>query len=121
MVDAGVFIEENGFAVDSILETLDWELQANSTLQARHKHLPVVTFRLLNTHALTAGIINEHNKNIDDIKLNFSQTFPLFTGDARLVIPGGAARQCFVRVLSKRDIDGPITILGLFPEVVIPE
>ena len=122
---AGVFVDGERKPVRSELETMDLELGAGQgTLQARHKQVPVVTLRLMKTVTLRAGIV--HYDNQDDPLLDYLR-FPgmlspgpaeqPFSGDVRMEIPGGVARQCRIRL--ENDLDAPVGLLALFPEVCV--
>jgi hypothetical protein len=113
----------SGTPVVSTLECLDLEIPAGNTMQGRYKHIAAVMFRLMETRGIKAGIINE-NTGPGGGKLDVIQ-FPdrpspgyrsqRWTGDARMVIPGGTARKARIKVVN--DTAAPVTILGVFPEV----
>lgn len=114
------------FPVRSALETLDLEQNAGGTLQGRHKHVPVITLRLLQTAALRAGIVNENNEAAPQMDglifpgaLSPGPKWPPFSGDVRMQIPGGVGRTCRIRI--ENDEPGPVCVLGIFPEVVIDD
>jgi hypothetical protein len=110
-------------AVVSTLECLDLEIPAGNTLQGRYKHIPAVTFRLMETRGIKAGFLNE-NTDDDGERLDTIQ-FPdrespgyrsqRMTGDVRMIVPGGTARQARLKIVN--DIAAPVTILGVFPEL----
>jgi hypothetical protein len=122
-VDPGTFKDAGTEPVVSELECLEWEAQANNTLQGRHKQVPAVTFRLWKTDGFKAGVLTEGNQ-AEDLAVMPGNASPgpapggFYSGDVRLVLPGGAARQCRLKVL--HDSAGPMTLLGMFPEVSIP-
>ena len=119
---AGTFKDGGEHPVVSTLECLDLELPVNGTLQGRHKHVPAVTLRLYKTEGLRAGVMNENNERLDELQFPGALSpgpATAYTGDVRLVIPGGMARGARIRVVN--DTPSPVTILGLFPEVEIHE
>ena len=105
----------------SVLECLDWEQSANGTLQGRHKQVPALTLRLFRTVTLKGGIVTENGAELDVLQFPDADSpgpaNRLYTGDVRLVAPGGVGRTCRVRL--DDDEPYPVTILGIFPEVVI--
>ena len=109
------FTDANGSAVNSVLECLEWEAGAGGTLQGRHKHIPAMTLRLMETRRLKGGIITENNSGLDDLPLDGS----LYSGDVRMLPPGGTGRTCRVRLENSEA--GPVTVLGIYPEVCVPE
>jgi hypothetical protein len=121
--EIGCFLDAGGYIVESKFESLEWELPANGTLQGRHKFIPVVTLRLLKTLGFQAGIVTENNEALDELQFP-DASYPgsaltPFTGDVRLVARGGSGRKCIVKIFN--DKLRPITLLGMFPEVVIPD
>lgn len=108
----GVFRDAGRYPVLSVLETLEWENQAQGTLQGRHRHIPVATLRLYETGALRAGIVTENSDYLDDVPLS-----GIYSGDIRMVVPGGNGRLCRLRL--EASSDAPITVLGVFPEVIV--
>lgn len=113
--DSGSFLDAGSVTIVSVLECLDWEANVGGTLQGRHKHIPAMTLRLLETKALKGGIITENNSELDPLPLDGS----LFSGDVRMLPPGGTARTCRVRLENSEA--GPVTVLGIYPEVCVPE
>ena len=115
------FKDAGAYTVHSVLECLDWEQSANGTLQGRHKQVPTLTLRLFRTVTLRGGIVTENGAELDVLQFpNADSPGPadrLYTGDVRLVAPGGVGRTCRVRL--ENDEPYPVTILGIFPEVVI--
>lgn len=115
--DAGLY------PVVSVLECLEWEQQVNGTMQGRHRHVPAVTFRIYRTVGLKAGVVNESNVRMDELQfpdaLSPGPSPMPYTGDVRMVIPGGMARGARIRV--ENDRPAPVTLLGVFPEVEIHE
>ncbi len=115
------FKDAGAYPVHSVLECLDWEQSANGTLQGRHKQVPTLTLRLFRTVTLRGGIVTENGAELDVLQFpNADSPGPadrLYTGDVRLVAPGGVGRTCRVRL--ENDEPYPVTILGIFPEVVI--
>ena len=105
----------------SVLECLDWEQSVDGTLQGRHKQVPALTLRLLRTVMLRGGIVTENSAELDALQFPGSDSpgpaGRLYTGDVRLVAPGGVGRTCRVRL--ENDEPYPVTILDIFPEVVI--
>lgn len=94
-------------------ECLDWERPINDgTIQGRHKHMPVATFRLLETRALRGGVITENSSVLDNLPIS-----GLYTGDVRLNLPGGMGRTCRLRL--ECDAASPVGVLGIFPEIVL--
>lgn len=100
--------------VKSEVELLEWEQQINGTLQGRHKGMSNLTVRVLRTIFLKAGALTENNRKLDDIRFPPGSVRP-YTGDLRIELPGGMGRMCRLRI--ENDRPGPITILGVFPEV----
>jgi hypothetical protein len=121
--DNAVFRDADAYPVQSVFESMEWEVQAGNTLQGRHKQMPSVTLRLLKTLGFKAGIITENNWDMDELQfpgtLSPGSSPTPFTGDVRLEARGGAGRKCRVRIFN--DQPRPITLLGMFPEVVIPD
>lgn len=115
------FKDAGAYPVHSVLECLDWEQSANGTLQGRHKQVPALTLRLFRTVTLKGGIVTENGAELDVLQFpNADSPGPadrLYTGDVRLVAPGGVGRTCRVRL--ENDEPYPVTILGIFPEVVV--
>ncbi len=115
------FKDAGAYTVHSVLECLDWEQSANGTLQGRHKQVPALTLRLFRTVTLRGGIVTENGAELDVLQFpNADSPGPadrLYTGDVRLVAPGGVGRTCRVRL--ENDEPYPVTILGIFPEVVV--
>ncbi len=115
------FKDAGAYPVHSVLECLDWEQSANGTLQGRHKQVPTLTLRLFRTVTLRGGIVTENGAELDVLQFpNADSPGPadrLYTGDVRLVAPGGVGRTCRVRL--ENDEPYPVTILGIFPEVVV--
>ena len=118
---AGSFKDAGAYAVHSVLECLDWEQSANGTLQGRHKQVPALTLRLFRTVTLKGGIVTENGADLDVLQFPDADSpgpaDRLYTGDVRLVAPGGVGRTCRVRL--ENDEPYPVTILGIFPEVVV--
>jgi hypothetical protein len=116
-MDAGTY------PVTSVMESLEWEVSGVGTLQGRHKHMPVVTLRMLKTRGFKAGIVTENNEALDELQfpdaLSPGSSPTLFTGDVRLQARGGSGRRCRVRVMN--DQARPVTLLGMFPEVEVHE
>ena len=114
--DSASFLDAGSVAIASVLECLDWERSINDgTLQGRHKHIPAMTLRLLETRYLKGGVITENSSAVDDLPLDGS----LFSGDVRMWPPGGASRTCRVRL--ENDTAGPVTVLGIYPELCVPK
>ena len=115
------FKDAGAYPVHSVLECLDWEQSANGTLQGRHKQVPALTLRLFRTVTLKGGIVTENGAELDVLQFPDADSpgpaDRLYTGDVRLVAPGGVGRTCRVRL--ENDEPHPVTILGIFPEVVI--
>lgn len=120
---AGSFKDAGAHTVHSVLECLDWEQQVNGTLQGRHKQVPALTLRLLRTVSLKGGIVTENSAELDALQFPGSESpgasSAPYTGDVRLVAPGGVGRTCRVRL--ENDEPYPVTILGIFPEVILNE
>lgn len=118
---AGSFKDAGAYAVHSVLECLDWEQSVDGTLQGRHKQVPALTLRLFRTVTLRGGIVTENGAELDVLQFPDADSpgpaDRLYTGDVRLVAPGGVGRTCRVRL--ENDEPSPVTILGIFPEVVI--
>lgn len=118
---AGSFKDAGAYTVHSVLECLDWEQSANGTIQGRHKQVPALTLRLFRTVTLKGGIVTENGAGLDVLQFPDADSpgpaDRLYTGDVRLVAPGGVGRTCRVRL--ENDEPHPVTILGIFPEVVI--
>ena len=121
------FLDAGQYPVKSVLETLDWETKDNrGTIQGRHKHMPAMTLRLLNTKTLKGCVITENTPSpplLDELQFpgasspgEYSEG--LFSGDVRLVPQGGVGRTCRVRL--ENDTANPVEILAIYPEVVIP-
>jgi hypothetical protein len=125
----GTFADAGLYPINSFLESLELELPANTTMQGRHKFVPAITLRLMETKSVRAGVMNEINDRLD--QLQFPLPIPghpgpsdewYFSGDVRLVTPGGSARGARVRIESDPSaLNYPISILGLFPEVTGPD
>lgn len=117
------FKDAGAYAVHSVLECLDWEQSANGTLQGRHKQVPALTLRLFRTVTLKGGIVTENGAELDVLQFPDADSpgpaDRLYTGDVRLVAPGGVGRTCRVRL--ENDEPYPVTILGIFPEVILNE
>lgn len=115
------FKDAGAYTVHSVLECLDWEQSVNGTLQGRHKQVPALTLRLLRTVTLKGGIVTENGAELDTLQFPDADSpgpaDRLYTGDVRLVAPGGVGRTCRVRL--ENDEPYPVTILGIFPEVVV--
>lgn len=115
------FKDAGAYPVHSVLECLDWEQSANGTLQGRHKQVPALTLRLFRTVTLKGGIVTENGAELDVLQFPDADSpgpaDRLYTGDVRLVAPGGVGRTCRVRL--ENDEPYPVTILGIFPEVVV--
>lgn len=120
---------DGGPAVHWILECLDWERAINDgTLQGRHKQMPAVTVRLLETKTFFGGVITENSARLDEVQFPLEDSpgwYPdgLFSGDVRFLPPGGTGRTCRLR-LENGNAEPytnatPITILGIYPELVI--
>ena len=103
------------YPVPSAVELLEWEQQVNGTLQGRHKGILVATIRMLRKAELWAGVMTENNQGLDLVRFP-PETSP-YIADARAELPGGMGRQCRVRIEHNRP--EPLTILGIFPEVVV--
>lgn len=118
---AGSFKDAGAYTVHSVLECLDWEQSVDGTLQGRHKQVPALTLRLFRTATLKGGIVTENGAELDVLQFPDADSpgpaDRLYTGDVRLVAPGGVGRTCRVRL--ENDEPSPVTILGIFPEVVI--
>ena len=117
------FKDAGAYTVHSVLECLDWEQSVNGTLQGRHKQVPALTLRLLRTVTLKGGIVTENGADLDVLQFPDADSpgpaNRLYTGDVRLVAPGGVGRTCRVRL--ENDEPYPVTILGIFPEVILNE
>lgn len=115
------FKDAGAYTVHSVLECLDWEQSANGTIQGRHKQVPALTLRLFRTVTLKGGIVTENGADLDVLQFPDADSpgpaDRLYTGDVRLVAPGGVGRTCRVRL--ENDEPYPVTILGIFPEVVV--
>ena len=118
---AGSFKDAGAYTVHSVLECLDWEQSVDGTLQGRHKQVPALTLRLFRTVTLRGGIVTENGAELDVLQFPDADlpgpADRLYTGDVRLVAPGGVGRTCRVRL--ENDEPSPVTILGIFPEVVV--
>ena len=102
--------------VSSTVELLEWERQMNNgTLQGRHKGMLVATIRMLREAELRAGVMTENNQKLDLVR--FSPETSPYIADARVELPGGMGRQCRLKIEHTRP--EPLTILGIFPEVVV--
>ena len=121
------FLDIGKYPVKSVLETLDWEIKDNKgTIQGRHKHMPAMTLRLLNTKTLKGCVITENTPStplLDELQFPGASSpgayeSGLFSGDVRLVPQGGVGRTCRVRL--ENDTANPVEILAIYPEVVIP-
>ena len=116
------FKDAGGAPVVSILETLDWEVQIQGTLQERHRALQNVTLRLYRTCGLKAGVMTEGNTLLDELRMGYGlppgpSGTPL-SGDFRIPVPGGLGRSS-VRLKLVNDRAQPVTITGVFPELVV--
>ena len=125
LMEAATFQDGGSKAVHSVLECLDWERAiGNGTLQGRLKQIPALTLRLLNTKGLFGGVVTENSARLDALQFPL-QDSPgvyrdgLYTGDVRLLPPGGTGRTCRVRL--EKTNPAPVTILGIFPEIVVPK
>lgn len=123
-VGVGTYLDNERYPVRSALETMDIEIGGGGTLQGRHKQTPVVTLRLMKTAGLRAGVVHQDNERapmLDGLRfpgmLSPGRAAPPFSGDARMEIPGGVARQCRIRV--ENDEDAPVGLLAIFPEVCV--
>lgn len=118
-----VFMDAGRVPVASAFESLEWEQQVQGTIQGRHKHIPVMTLRLLETVTLRGGIVTENSGEPDGLQFPLEdhpgEHRPPYSGDVRLVAPGGMGRTCRVRLFN--DAPSPVTVLGIFPEVVVDE
>jgi hypothetical protein len=112
-----------GETVVSTLECLDLELPAGNTLQGRHKHVSAAMFRVMETRGFKAGILTERpdaaGEKLDTVQFPDRgrpgyQSSP-WSGDVRMVLPGGTARRARLKIVNDRA--APLTILGVFPEV----
>jgi len=114
--DEGVYVDGGVFrwGYTSVVECMEWEQQASLTLQGRHKHLPVTTFRVFETDGFRAGVMTETNGKLDLVSA--PGTTP-YTGDIRAVLPGGEARLGRLRI--EHSSQAGVTILGVFPEVSV--
>ena len=80
-----------------------------------------MTLRLHRTCGAWAGIINENNDQLDQLRFGPSPgnvTAP-YSGDVRIEARGGTARVCRLRI-ENRDPQ-PFTLLAVYPEVTISE
>jgi hypothetical protein len=118
-----LFYDSDIYPVRSVFESLDWEIPGAGTLQGRHKYMPSITLRLYRTRGFRAGVMTENNENLDELQFPENDSpgpaLSLFNGDVRLEARGGSGRKCRVRIFN--DQPRPITLLGMFPEVVIPD
>lgn len=117
-----VFTDAGGAPVVSTLETLNWEAQIEGTLQERHRGLQNVTLRLYRTCGLKAGVMTEGNTLLDELRMGYGlppgpSGTPL-SGDFRIPVPGGLGRSS-VRLKLMNDRAQPVTITGVFPELVL--
>lgn len=101
--------------VSSVVELLEWEQQVNGTLQGRHKGMLIATIRMLSEAEIWAGVMTENNQELDLVR--FSPETSPYIADARIELPGGMGRQCRLKIEHTRP--EPLTILGIFPEVVV--
>ena len=95
------------------------QIQAQGTVQGRHKIVPRMTFRLYKTSGFKAGIINENSTKLDQILFSgdltpIYHTVP-FTGDVYMEVPGGFGKECRMRI--EHDFPAPVTVLGMWREV----
>lgn len=118
------YMDSGQHVVHSVLECLQFELPGgNGTLQGRHTQIPVITLRLYRTKGLRGGVVtDERGYPIDIIPfppddLPFYNPF-LSTFDVRVVVPGGVGREG--RIHLENSEPRPVTILGIYPEVVVP-
>ena len=117
------FKDAGGAPVVSILETLDWEMSTKQgTSQERHRGLQNVTLRLYRTCGLKAGVMTEGNTLLDELRMGYGlppgpSSSPM-SGDFRIPVPGGLGRSS-VRLKLINDRAQPVTITGVFPELVL--
>ena len=121
-----VFMDGFGLAptpVVSTLECLDWERPLNSgSSQGRVRDMSSVMVRVFRTCGMTAGVFTEGNSYpiLDEVRMipfgpaQGSDT-PI-TADISIPITGGNGRIC--RLIIKNTQARPITILGVFPQIV---
>lgn len=117
-VVAAMFMDGGSYPVKSWIELLDWEQPVNGTLQGQHKGMYTVTARVFRTCGFKVGVMNENNTLLDWARLGTDAPSVLaqpVSGDFRLEIPGGDAKQCFLRI--EMPEPRPVTILAIYPEV----
>lgn len=109
--------------VVSTLECLDWERPLNSgSSQGRVRDMSSVMVRVFRTCGMMAGVFTEGNSYpiLDEVRMipfgpaRGSDT-PI-TADISIPITGGNGRIC--RLIIKNTQSRPITILGVFPQIV---
>jgi hypothetical protein len=98
-----------------IFESLELEGDAGGSLQGRAKEVPGAAIRLFRTQSLKAGIITENSVKLDVV---LDKPEP-YTGDICVRLPGGMGKECRVRIESHEP--GPVCVLGVYQEVLIPQ
>ena len=109
--------------VVSTLECLDWERPLNSgPSQGRVRDMSSVMVRVFRTCGMMAGVFTEGNSYpiLDEVRMipfgpARGSATPI-TADISIPITGGNGRIC--RLIIKNTQSRPITILGVFPQIV---
>ena len=113
---------DEGTPYVSSYESLELEEMRNAgTLQGRHKQVPRITMRVHNTCGFEAGVRTDNNNELDQIRFPGDGAPQIrndpYTGDVFLEVPGGFGKMSRLRIRNGAPV--PVTILGIYKEVVI--
>ena len=113
--DSAVWLDDGADPYLCAFESLEMEGDVNGSLQGRPKQISGATFRLFRSAQMRGGIVNENSSTLDEL---LDASVP-YTGDIYARLPGGMGKECRMRV--EHGLPGPLTLLGIFPEVTVHE